>query len=284
MAIEKKYFQIGPLALAADGGEDGLVTLENVQCFKVKQKVVLSSDTQEDLQFEVTRVVSMTQLYVGPRFDKKKRDITNLNVRSDISNYLAADNATIRASEQEKNYLTTEDTWKAIYEFEPTMALRNILVDKVGDPFTNENPFWVGLTDGTNNVVINEDGSINVNVVDSITGTSVIFTDPNGEFTDTSETEVSTYIADKDNTRITKFLGEAKTFGLWRIYEGTINELNLKAAIRTSPFERTAKYDFEIPQVLDNTNQLIVTFTAGRYRDNLLGGTASTFVRLEGSK
>ena len=57
MAIEKKYFQIGPLALAADGGEDGLVTLENVQCFKVKQKVVLSSDTQEDLQLEVKRVM-----------------------------------------------------------------------------------------------------------------------------------------------------------------------------------------------------------------------------------
>jgi len=285
MAVELKWLRQGPVAFSADGGADGLVTVEDVLCFKVKQDIVISSDTQPNLQLEVKRVLSLTQLIVGPRFDSKNRRINQLNKRTDISAYTVADNASIRASEQDKKFIPTEDMWKAVYEFEPTLALRNLLVDKVGSPHSNKNPLWTGLTDGNNNAAINNDGSINVNIVEGgAAGSNIVFTDTSGEFTDTTETQVATYVSDQNNTRITKFLGEAPTFGWWRIYKNAVSTVNLTVSFRTSPFQRNGEYDLEIPETLSGTDTLIVTFQADRYRSNLLGSTASTFVRLEGVK
>lgn len=283
MAIEKYWTRQGPIAFIQNGTESGLITVNNVACFKVKQRVVISSDTQPDLQLQIKRIPSLTQIIVGPLKDDKKRNIKNLNLRTDLSAYTVADNATIRAEEQSKVTIPRDDIWQAVYEFEPTVALRTLLVDKVGEAFDEDNPLWTGISDGNNTLVVNSDGSINANIVTSTVGTDVFFTDTNGVFSDTTETQVAQYISGSNNTRITRFLGVAKTFGTWRLYKDTINPLNLRVEVRTSPFDRNGKYDFEIPEILNNTEQLLITFQADRYRNNLLGANSSTFVRLEGS-
>lgn len=143
MAIERSWERIGPLAFTADGGADGVVTVNSVECFKVKQKVKLASATQPNLSLEIKKVLSYTQLVVGPVRDKTHPGKPKHNIlsRTDISAYTVADGATITSAEQPKSGPSnTVDIFKAVYEQEPTVALRNVLVDKIGVPISSANP------------------------------------------------------------------------------------------------------------------------------------------------
>lgn len=140
MAIEKRWEQQGPIAFTADGTDAGLVTVSSVQHLKVKQKVVISATGEPDLALEVKRVLSLSQLIVGPKQDDKNRKINNLNLRQDISTYTVLKNATIRAEEQSKVTIPEKDIIQAVYEFEPTVAIRTVGVDKLGNPWDPQNP------------------------------------------------------------------------------------------------------------------------------------------------
>lgn len=147
MAIEKYWTRQGPIAFTQDGTESGLITVSDVAFFKVKQRIVVSSDSQPDLQLQIKRIPSLTQIIVGPLKDDKQRNIKNLNLRTDLSNYTVADNAMIRAEEQSKVTIPRDDIWQAVYEFEPTVAIRTIGVDKLGQPYELSNPLPVQLSD-----------------------------------------------------------------------------------------------------------------------------------------
>jgi hypothetical protein len=153
MAIERFWERQGPVAFTADGGQDGLVTVSDVICFKVKQKVVISSATQPDLQLEVKRVHGPTTLTVGPIRDKTHpaKSKHNLHSKEDISAYTVLDGAQIRAAEQPKSVPTPEDIVKATYEQEPTLAWRAMLVDKIGKAISDSNPLPI---DGTFSVTL----------------------------------------------------------------------------------------------------------------------------------
>lgn len=140
MAIERRWESVGPIAFTQDGGSDGTVTVGNLSGFKVKQKAVLVSDTQDNLVVEVKRVLSPTKMIVGRLRDDKSRKIDNPNDKLDISAYTVADNATVRAEGQPKKGPSDRDIWTAVYEQEPTVALRTIAVDEFGDFFNEENP------------------------------------------------------------------------------------------------------------------------------------------------
>jgi hypothetical protein len=142
MAIERKWERQDTLLFTADGGEDGTVTLNDVENFKVKQKIVLSSNTQLDLRLEVKKVISTTILLVGPIKDKQNPK-GNLLSRTNISAYTVADGAGIRAQEQDKVRLKPDDVWAAIYEQEPTVALRMFSVDYLGRSYNVDNPIPV---------------------------------------------------------------------------------------------------------------------------------------------
>lgn len=148
MAIERLWERQGPVVFTANGGSDGLVTIADVICFKVKQKVVISSATQPDLLLEVKRVHGPTTLTVGPIKDKThpSKPKNNLKSKEDISAYTVADGAQIRAVEQPKSVPTPEDIVKATYEQEPTLAWRTFLVDKIGRAISSSNPLPI---DGT---------------------------------------------------------------------------------------------------------------------------------------
>lgn len=154
MAVERFWERQGPISLTTNGGQDGLITVSDISGLKVKQHVVLSSDTQPDLKLQIKRIHSLTSLTVGPIRDRtypaKPKD--NLKSKADISAYLVSDNATIRAAEQPKAVPTPEDIIRAVYDQEPALAIRTIDVDRAGNPWGTNNPFPVQLSDGSINI------------------------------------------------------------------------------------------------------------------------------------
>lgn len=139
MAIEKKWEQIPPVAFSANGTVDGLVTIPSTKGFKTKQKVNLKSNTQTQVLLEIKRVLSKTQLLVGPTEQK-------LTVVSDISGYLTADSATIDAPEQPRPSIPLQEHERAVYEEEPVVAKRVFIVDDWGEPYDSDNPLPVEAT------------------------------------------------------------------------------------------------------------------------------------------
>jgi hypothetical protein len=145
MAIERFWEKIGPVPLTADGTENGKITVEDTDCFKVKAFVLLKSDTQGVQRFQIKRVISKTEMFLG-------LEGTKITARSDLSIFKASENTTIEQPEQEKVKLDQEDMDQATYEQEPTVARRSLLVDKGGNHYTVMNPFPVRLSDGNVNI------------------------------------------------------------------------------------------------------------------------------------
>lgn len=186
MALERYWERQGPILLTQNGSEDGLVTVSDVLYFKVKQKVVIASATQPDYLLEVKRVHSLTQLTVGPIKDKGvSTPKHNLKSKADISNYLIIDGATIRAAEQPKSVPTPEDIIKAVYEQEPTLAIRTFLVDKIGKGYDVDNPLPVSASFGDITVEIANPSAgqiLNIPVATNLTETAIVLPNDTSKF------------------------------------------------------------------------------------------------------
>lgn len=192
MAVEKRWLAVGPIALTAPGQTDGRVTVATSLGFKVKMVVRLSDTVLPALSLEVKRVISSTQLELGPIG-------TPITTRSDLSSYSAT--SSLFAQEQPRNSIPLQEIDRAIYEEEPTVAERVTLIDPYGDFYTNSNPLpinasisvgYVKITaednvpdpgdihdsvrigDGTDELEVNADGSINVNIVSGSPSNKVI--------------------------------------------------------------------------------------------------------------
>lgn len=140
MAIEKKWAKVPPESFTADGTTDGHITVVNSELFYVKQEVRLFSDDLSPIIVEIKRINSRVDIEVGPK--------GNINQRTDVSGYLLADNAMISAEEQVRPTISWEDIRRAVYEEEPTVALRTTWVDKLGNKYGDDNPIPVAF-DGT---------------------------------------------------------------------------------------------------------------------------------------
>ena len=138
MAIERAWDAIGPVAFIANGGADGTVTVSSVAGFKVKQSVVVSATTLPDQILQVKKVISSTKLIVGPTTTSG-----NLMARQDMSAYGPSNLATIQAEEQKKSLLPITDIVQAVYEQEPTVAIRTVAVDSLGNHWGPNNPLPV---------------------------------------------------------------------------------------------------------------------------------------------
>lgn len=184
---EKRFAAVPAQVFTADGGADGSVTIANTSLFKVKQRVNISAIGQTNIEVEVKRVVSSTVMIVGPTTG-------NINTFSNLTVYTVAASAQVFANEQKRPQISADDFERAVYEEEPTVAKRVVLVDEFGNKFNEDNPLptsstftgsisvgevdqgdpntdnkaWpVKITDGTNPLSINPDGSINVNISSS---------------------------------------------------------------------------------------------------------------------
>lgn len=174
MAFERTIAAVPPRAFTADGTQFGVVTVADTIGFKVKAEVVLNATGLPPLSLQVKRVLSNTQLIVGPNGKISPNDF------KDISAYTVALGASIQAQEQNKVNIPDVDHYKAIYEMDPTVADRVIPVDPYGNLYGPDNPIPV-IFDGTieASVVeikgspsgdllnVNADGSINVNIIET---------------------------------------------------------------------------------------------------------------------
>lgn len=134
MAIERFYNQIEPVLFTADGESNGVISVVDTAFFKVKMAVVLKADGLDDLRLEVKRVLSSTQMILGP-------ENKPIHARTDLSSYVMSLNPKIEAPFQERPKIPPADYERASYEEEPTSAKRSFLVDRYGNPYGEENPF-----------------------------------------------------------------------------------------------------------------------------------------------
>jgi hypothetical protein len=124
--LEKRFPAVAPQLLSSDGTARGIVTVQNTTLFKVKQQVILSAATLPNLDtLEIKNILNSTQMVVGPRSG-------NIQTFTDISQYTVAHGAFIFANEQLRPNITSDDFERAVYEEEPVVAKRVILVDMMG--------------------------------------------------------------------------------------------------------------------------------------------------------
>lgn len=128
--IEQKWPAVSPRLFTSNGSSLGIVTIASTNGFKVKQRVVISATSLPDLTVQVKRVISETQLIVGPITQEQGKQ--TLTTRADLSAYTTALGAFIYAEEQTKVRLKPDDITQALYDQEPTVAMRSVLVDQLG--------------------------------------------------------------------------------------------------------------------------------------------------------
>jgi flagellin-like hook-associated protein FlgL len=149
MAVERKLTLVSPIAFTANGGSNGLVTVSSTYGFKVKAQVVISATGIPNQTFEIKRVLSKTQLLVGPG--------SNIKDRADLSAYVLGLNPTISQPEQDRPGIPFEQHARAVFEEEPTLANRTILVDRLGNPYDENNPIPTGVELIVDNVEVKVD-------------------------------------------------------------------------------------------------------------------------------
>jgi hypothetical protein len=132
MAREKSYERIDPVYFTADGQENGIITVESVECFKVKMVVQIYAkgvSTENGARFMVKRVLNETQMLIGP-YDKPA-----LHLKTDMRAYTVANEAFVEFAPTDRPDIPMEDYERAVYEEEPVVAKRVISVDKLGNTF-----------------------------------------------------------------------------------------------------------------------------------------------------
>ena len=145
MAIERLWEEIPARAFIANGQSNGTVTLESTINFRTNQKVTLTASGFDPLNLVVKRVISPTQMLLGP-------DDKNILSRYDLSAYTLLVVPVISAAEQNKTSIPEKDQLQMTLEREPVNARRVFQVDDFGRPFSTSNPFPVQLSDGSVNI------------------------------------------------------------------------------------------------------------------------------------
>lgn len=176
--LEKRFYAVPLQLFTANGTNEGVVTIANnaAALFKVGMKVYINATGLPTLQLQVKEIDSETNIQVGPIPQKLNTPGANTGItaRSNISAYTVALGANISADEQKRPAIDYAEIMRAVYDEEPTVALRTVLVDELGDRFNADNPLPVAfdgtvqignvsIVEGGNTMTVNPDGSINVN-------------------------------------------------------------------------------------------------------------------------
>jgi len=135
MAFEKRWPTVAVQLFTANGSADGRLETSDTRAVKVKQKILLKSNTQTTLLVEVKRVISKTVMYVGLIND-------NIDGRVNISNFTVVDGANFSNldDKQPRPKIGIEDFARAVYEEEPACAIRTMGVDQLGNAWNELNP------------------------------------------------------------------------------------------------------------------------------------------------
>lgn len=169
MAMEQQWLGVNAAPLTQDGTTTGLITVADTAGYRVKGYAILVANSLSPLQVQVQRVISRTQMYVGP-MGTTPNQANSVN----ISAYTVALQASVAFPQQFKNRLKPDDIDVFTYEGDPVNARRFVSVDPYGDFYTKDNPMPIvfdGTVEigeveiiGTNGNILepNSNGSINV--------------------------------------------------------------------------------------------------------------------------
>lgn len=135
---EKKFLHIAPRLFTANGTTEGVVTIGDTRGLKVKSTLEIKSNTVPTARFQIKRVISHTQLIVGPICD-------DMFAVSNMSMYLVSDSASVELPEQKRFIVSSGEVDRATFEEEPTIARRVIQVDELGNPYDAENTLPVNI-------------------------------------------------------------------------------------------------------------------------------------------
>jgi hypothetical protein len=176
--LEKRFYAVPPQLFTANGTNEGVVTIAGgaATLFKVGMKVYINATGLPTLYLQIKEIDSETNIQVGPIPGTLKTPGANTGItaRSNISAYTVALGANISADEQKRPAIDYAEIMRAVYDEEPTVALRTVLVDELGDRYNPANPLPVAfdgtveigdvsIVEGGNTMIVNPDGSINVN-------------------------------------------------------------------------------------------------------------------------
>lgn len=125
MAIEKFWPDVPVQVLSLNGGKYGQIKIPSTVGIKVKQRIILFSNTQAPRELEVKRVLSETDIEVGQVGPEMKN-------RSDLTLFLTSDSASLFAKEQPRPAILPDQFSRAVYEEEPAVAIRTLMVDILG--------------------------------------------------------------------------------------------------------------------------------------------------------
>lgn len=161
MAFEKVWLAVPAKSFTSNGTAQGVVTVASTKGLYAKQKVFLRGTAQTTTQLEIKRVVSKTQLWVGPIK-------TDIKAYSDISNFTTAAASTIEAPEQPRPAIPQVEMDRATFEEEPVVARRVVLVDELGNKYSTDNPLPTQLSDGSINIgTVNAEIEVQLSHVDN---------------------------------------------------------------------------------------------------------------------
>lgn len=133
---EKRLKAVPPQLFTTDGTANGKITVADSSLFKVKQEVSVVRTSTQPMLLEIKRIDDINTIYLGPLSQ-------TIDKRQDMSAYTVAAGSNISAIEQKRPSIPSEEVNRAVYEEEPAVALRTILVDSLGNKIDNNNPLPV---------------------------------------------------------------------------------------------------------------------------------------------
>lgn len=180
MAFEKAWTVVPPTPLTFDGSSLGVIQVADTIGFKVKGLAQLSDSTGLKMVVQVNQVLSPTTMVVGKPGSSPSATAGGIASGAvvDVSAFTVANSATIGFAQQPKSKIKTDDIDEAVYENDPTVAIRTIPVDPYGKLYGPDYPLpvafdgtisigEVSIVEGGHTLIVNPDGSINV-VIESI--------------------------------------------------------------------------------------------------------------------
>jgi hypothetical protein len=156
MAIEKLWETVPTQLFVTNGGVGGQATIISTVGVKVKQKIFIGSNTQPQIQLEVKSVLNETDLILGPI----GAPIRGAGSTIDLSLYTTADNSYFRADSQVRPSIVFSDVNRAVYEEEPTVAIRTFNVDHLGRRYSIQNPLPVQVSNSQSPTIFNLDATV----------------------------------------------------------------------------------------------------------------------------
>jgi hypothetical protein len=119
--------QIGPVRLTATGTQHGLLTIEHTVGLFIGRDIVLTGSGQKDKHLRVKRIVSPTQIIVGPR-DEHPATFSSCTFYSPSNNSAIISYEYIHDPDKENG-----DVMNAAFERLPTGAIRTTTVSPLGN-------------------------------------------------------------------------------------------------------------------------------------------------------